>query len=99
LLALILLSMALAWWIDEALNTSVAFALVGGMWIVVTAVAAAMARSAIAGLRPMPETADAIKGAITGERAADDTTRRDITAANSTHQISDTRRTHKETAS
>jgi uncharacterized membrane protein YqjE len=99
LLALILLSMALAWWIDEALNTAVAFALVGAMWIAVTAVAVTMARSAIAGLRPMPATADAIKGAVTGERATDDTTHRDSRSINSTHQISDTRRTQKETAS
>jgi len=99
LLALILLSIALGWWIDEALNTAVAFALVGALWVVVTGVAVVMARSAIAGLRPMPETADAIKGAVTGERATDDTTHRNVTPVNTTHQISDTRRTQKETAS
>ena len=107
LLALILLSMALAWWIDEALNTAVAFGLVGAIWIVVTAVAVMTARSAIAGIRPMPETADAIKGAVTGERATDGTydtndtdDRLDTAALSPTHQISDTRRhTDKETAS
>ncbi|MET1231544.1 MAG: RDD family protein, partial [Candidatus Limnocylindrales bacterium] len=35
LLALVILSMALAWWIDEALNTAVAFAIVGALWIVI----------------------------------------------------------------
>ena len=101
LLALILLSMALAWWIDEALNTAVAFGLVGAIWIVVTAIAVVTARSAIAGVRPMPETADAIKGAVTGERATDDTDDRlDTATLSPTHQISDTsRHTDKETAS
>jgi len=101
LLALILLSMALAWWIDEALNTAVAFAIVGAIWVVVTAIAVMTARSAVAGLRPMPETADAIKGAVTGERATDDVQGRlDTAAISPTHQISDTRRhTDKETAS
>ena len=37
LLALVILSMALAWWIDEALNTAVAFAIVGGIWVVIAA--------------------------------------------------------------
>jgi len=101
LLALILLSMALAWWIDEALNTAVAFAIVGAIWVVVTAIAVMTARSAVAGLRPMPETADAIKGAVTGERATDDVQGRlDTATLSPTHQISDTRRhTDKETAS
>ena len=40
LLALVILSMALAWWIDEALDTAVAFAIVGAIWVVIAAIAA-----------------------------------------------------------
>jgi hypothetical protein len=53
-------------------------------------------------IRPLPDTADAIKGAVTGERAGDEPSHNERTAAavlNPTQQISDTRRTHKETAS
>lgn len=102
LLALVILSMALAWWIDEGLNTAVAFAIVGAIWVVIAAVAAAIARTALSRIRPLPETADAIKGAVTGERVSDQPSYNHATAAtalNPTHQISDTRRAHKETAS
>ncbi len=102
LLALVILSMALAWWIDEGLNTAVAFAIVGVLWIVIAAVAATIARGALSRIRPLPETADAIKGAVTGERVSDQPSHidaTDATAISPTHQISDTRSTHKETAS
>jgi uncharacterized membrane protein YqjE len=102
LLALVILSMALAWWIDEALNTAVAFAIVGAIWIVVAAATATIARSESSRVRPLPETTDAIKGAVTGERANDKpspTERADHTVLSPTHQISETRQTQKETAS
>jgi uncharacterized membrane protein YqjE len=102
LLALVILSMALAWWIDESLNTAVAYAIVGAIWIVIAAATAVIARKELSRVRPLPETTDAIKGAVTGERADDEPSRRDQTGAtvlSPTHQISDTRQTHKETAS
>ena len=101
LLALVILSMALAWWIDEALNTAVAFAIVGAIWITVAAATAAIARTELSRLRPLPETADAIKGAVTGERAIDEplAERTGATVLSHTHQISETRQTDKETAS
>lgn len=99
LLALMVLSMALAWWIDQSLNTAVAFAIVGAVWVVVTVIAATRARSEISRFQPLPETTDAIKGAVTGERASDDTPRSDTPVLSPTHQISDTRRHQQETAS
>ena len=102
LLALVILSMALAWWIDEGLNTAVAFAIVGALWTVIAAVTASVARTAVSRIRPLPDTADAIKGAVTGERASDEPSHTNGTAAavlDPTRQISDTRSTHKETAS
>jgi len=101
LLALIILSMALAWWIDEGLNTAVAFAIVGAIWVVAAAATAAIARSEMSRLRPMPETTDAIKGAVTGERAdgASPVDRTTAVHTPRTHQHNETRQTHKETAS
>lgn len=99
LLALIVSSMALAWWIDQRLNTAVAFAIVGAIWVVVAAVATTMARTEISKIQPLPETTDAIKGAVTGQRATDDPPRADAAVLSPTHQISDTRRPKQETAS
>jgi len=102
LLALVILSMALAWWIDEGLNTAVAFAIVGAIWIIVAAASAAVSRTEMSRIRPLPETADAIKGAVTGERASDAPSRADRTDAtvpSPTHQFSETPHSHKETAS
>lgn len=89
LIALTILSMALAWWIDMALNTAVSFAIVGALWIVLAVVAAMVARKKLAEVEPLPETTNALKGAVSGERA-------DVHAAGNTntisadHQISDT---------
>jgi uncharacterized membrane protein YqjE len=88
LIALIILSMALAWWIDLELNTAVSFAIVGAIWVVVAAVAAAVARKKLQEVEPLPETTDAIKGAVTGERA-DNGHAPDLRIRNdSTHQAS-----------
>jgi uncharacterized membrane protein YqjE len=93
LVALIILSMALAWWIDLELNTAVSFAIVGALWIVVAAVAASVARKKLAEVQPLPETTDALKGAVSGERA-DDHAIRATSTVSPTHQISDTTRTN-----
>lgn len=96
LIALIILSMALAWWIDLGLNTAVSFAIVGALWVVVAAIAASVARKKLQDVKPLPETTDAIKGAVSGERA--DNGHVPHTALTPTHQISDTTRSNlKET--
>jgi uncharacterized membrane protein YqjE len=95
LLALTMLSAALAWWIDEGLNTAVAFAIVGTLWLVAAIAAAMTARSAISRVEPLPQTADAIRGAVTGDRA-------DRSAdAQTTRQsnVTTTQPAHKETSS
>jgi uncharacterized membrane protein YqjE len=96
LIALIILSMALAWWIDLGLDTAVSFAIVGALWVVVAAIAASVARTKLQEVRPLPETTDAIKGAVSGERAGNGHVPH--TTLSPTHQISDTtRRNIKET--
>jgi uncharacterized membrane protein YqjE len=92
LIALIILSMALAWWIDLELNTAVSFAIVGALWIVIAAVAATVARKKLAEVQPLPETTDALKGAVSGERANGNGIPTTSTLS-PTHQISDTTRT------
>jgi uncharacterized membrane protein YqjE len=100
LLALIILSMALGWWIAEALNVAVAFAIVGAIWLVIAGVASTVARGQASRVQPLPETTDAIKGAVSGERADERRfrTTADTTNLSPTHQISDTRHSNKETA-
>ena len=92
LIALIILSMALAWWIDLELNTAVSFAIVGALWIVIAAVAATIARKKLAEVQPLPETTDALKGAVSGERADSTSAISTNSTLSPTHQISDTPR-------
>lgn len=102
LLCLILFSMALAWWIDDEGDTAGAFAVVGLVWLVVTVVAALVVRSSLSRLRrPLPETTDAIKGAVTGERAQPPAPAHltDGSRLDSSRSLSDTRPISKETAS
>lgn len=93
LLALIVLSMALAWWLDDAVDDAVAFAIVGIAWAVVAGIAVTSARTAFQRIQPLPETTSAIKGAVTGERAQTEPalTSFDSRTLSPTHQISDTR--------
>lgn len=91
-IALIILSMALAWWIDLELNTAVSFAIVGALWIVIAAVAATVARKKLAEVQPLPETTDALKGAVSGERADGNAGITTSSTLSPTHQISDTTR-------
>jgi uncharacterized membrane protein YqjE len=93
LLALILLSIALAWWLDEVVDNAVAFAIVGAAWTLIAVIAATSARTAFRRIQPLPETASAIKGAVTGERAQPEPagTSIDTRTLSPTHQISDTR--------
>lgn len=60
-MALIAATFALAWWIDEALDTAVSFLIVAAIWAVVMIALALMARRRIAELRPLPETTETLK--------------------------------------
>ena len=61
LLALFLLSLALAWWLDEAMHPALAHALVGLLWIVVAAVLAVSMRQKLKDLRGLPQTTTTLK--------------------------------------
>jgi hypothetical protein len=60
-LALLLLSLALAWLLDQAMNTALAFAIVGVVWAVAALILQRSGRAALAGVRGLPTTRDTIK--------------------------------------
>ncbi len=61
LLALTMLSMALAWLLDQALNTALSFAIVGVVWAIAAAVLLGAGKRRLATVRPLPKTAETIK--------------------------------------
>lgn len=60
-LALIMLSFALAWLLDQAMNTALAFAIVGVLWAIVAAVLLSKGRAQVKAMRGLPETTRTIK--------------------------------------
>ena len=68
-LALLFLSLALAWLIDQATNTAVAFAIVGVAWTIAALVLQSAARKRLANVRGLPETKRSIKEDMEWARA------------------------------
>jgi uncharacterized membrane protein YqjE len=60
-LALVLLSLAAAWLLDDALNRALAFAIVGVLWAVAALVLQRTARSKLSALRGLSHTKQTIK--------------------------------------
>jgi hypothetical protein len=60
-MAVLLLSLALAWLLDQAMNTALAFAIVGVVWAIAAFILLRAGRSAFAGVRGLPTTRDTIK--------------------------------------
>lgn len=60
-LALLLLSLALAWLLDQAMNTALAFAIVGVLWAVAAFIFQRQGRAALARVQGLPTTRDTIK--------------------------------------
>jgi uncharacterized membrane protein YqjE len=61
LLALGMLSMALAWLLDKSLDLALSFALVGLLWVVIGGVMAMLAKNKAAEVEPLPETVQSLK--------------------------------------
>jgi F0F1-type ATP synthase assembly protein I len=61
LLAALMLSMALAWLLDKAVDRAVAFLIVGALWAVTAAILASAGRKKAAEARPLPETVQTLK--------------------------------------
>jgi hypothetical protein len=60
-MGLLLLSFALAWLLDEALDTALSFAIVGALWAIAAVILQSSARAALEGLRGLPQTRKTIK--------------------------------------
>jgi hypothetical protein len=60
-LALTLISFAVAWWLDKAMDRGLAFALVAVFWIIVGAVLASVGKKRLAAAKPLPQTVDTLK--------------------------------------
>ena len=61
LLGLSMLSMALAWLLDEAMHRALAFAIVGVLWAIVAAVLVAKARRTAKDIQGLPVTKQTLK--------------------------------------
>ena len=61
LLALMFFSHALAWLLDQWLNTALSFLIVALIWTVVAAVAISVARNRMRQIQPMPQTVETLK--------------------------------------
>jgi uncharacterized membrane protein YqjE len=61
LLALTMLSFALAWWIDQELNTAVSFLIVALLWAAIAAVLATVGRNKLKDVDVLPQTKETIK--------------------------------------
>ena len=60
-LALLMLSLAFAWLLDQALNTALAFAIVGALWAIAAGIMQRSGRSKVAKLQGLPQTQETIK--------------------------------------
>ena len=60
-LALLLLSLALAWLLDEVMHIALAFAIVGVLWVVAAFIFQRTGRAALTRVRGLPTTRDTLK--------------------------------------
>jgi F0F1-type ATP synthase assembly protein I len=61
LLTLMFLSAALAWLLDQWLNTALSFFIVGLLWAVIAAIAVAAGRKQAERIEPIPKTVETLK--------------------------------------
>ena len=69
LLALTFLSAGLAWLLDNVMGSSLAFALVGLLWLVIGAIAISIGRRRLAAVAALPETTRSIKEDVAWAKA------------------------------
>jgi uncharacterized membrane protein YqjE len=60
-LALVLLSLALAWLIDKTLDRGLSFAIVGLLWAAIAAILARKGKREMSAVRPFPKTVQTLK--------------------------------------
>jgi uncharacterized membrane protein YqjE len=60
-LGLLFLSLALAWLLDQAMNTALAFAIVGVLWAIAAAVLLMRGKKQMKSVKAVPETVNTVK--------------------------------------
>jgi F0F1-type ATP synthase assembly protein I len=60
-LAVLFVSLALAWLLDQTVNTALAFLIVGALWALIAALLFSRAKREVSALRPLPETTRSLK--------------------------------------
>ena len=60
-MAVLLLSLALTWLLDQAMNTALAFAIVGVLWVIAAFILQRTGRAALGRIRGLPTMRDTIK--------------------------------------
>ena len=60
-MTLLFLSLALAWLLDQAMDTALAFAIVGVLWAIIGAVLALRGKNEMKNVKPLPETVETLK--------------------------------------
>ena len=68
-LALIMLSFALAWLLDQAVDTALAFAIVGVLWAAAAAVLATTGRHRLKTIEALPQTKETLKEDVAWAKA------------------------------
>jgi hypothetical protein len=68
-LALLLLSLALAWLLDEVMHVALAFAVVGVLWVAAAYILQRTGRAALGRVRGLPTTRDTLKEDVEWARA------------------------------
>jgi len=68
-LALVMLSLALAWLLDQGLNTALSFAIVGVLWAIAAAVLVTAGRRKLTELKTLPQTTETIKEDVAWAKA------------------------------
>jgi uncharacterized membrane protein YqjE len=68
-LALIMLSFALAWLLDQAVNTALAFAIVAALWAAAAAVLAVTGRRRLKNVEALPQTQETLKEDVAWAKA------------------------------
>jgi uncharacterized membrane protein YqjE len=68
-LALIMFSFALAWLLDQALNTALSFLIVGALWAVAAAALASTGRRRLKTVEALPQTQETLKEDVAWAKA------------------------------
>ena len=68
-MAVLMISLALAWLLDQALNTALSFAIVAVIWAIAMAVLLSVGRRRLREVQPLPQTKESIKEDVEWARA------------------------------